>query len=182
MVETLLAISPLPLLPKKIPVMKIAVLGFGHCPSAENLEIAAIAGEQLALAGHCVVVGNLLGTFAAAIESAEAHGGQTMAVVDQTIAPNAHSALTEVLVVESSEKHQAIAEMADAGLVLGGAEGTRKLAAKLLAEGKPLIAVKGTGGAVDDQSLPVAVSVADSIDQALELLLAKLGELERSEV
>ena len=155
--------------------MKIAILGFGHSPPASNLELAVIAGERLAAAGHCVVVGNSLGTFAAAVESAATQGGQTMAVLDQATAQHTLPASTEIVVVDALEKHQRIANLAGAGLVLGGAEGTRKLVAQLMDKGKPLIAVKGTGGAVDDHSFPSSVQVVDTIDLAVERLLAKLG-------
>ncbi len=155
--------------------MKIAILGFGHAPPAYNLELAVIAGERLAAAGHCVVVGNSVGTFAAAIDSAATHGGQTMVVLDDAAAQQALPASTEIIVVDTVEKHQRIAMLADAGLVLGGAEGTRKLVAQLIAKDKPLIAVKGTGGAVDDHSLPDSIPIVDSIEFAVEKLLATLG-------
>ncbi len=156
--------------------MKIAILGFGHAPPAYNLELAVIAGEQLAAAGHCVVVGNSVGTFAAAVESAASNGGQTMAVLDEAASvQQTLPASTEIVVVDASEKHQRIATLADAGLVLGGAGGTRKLAAQLIAKEKPLVAVEGTGGAVDDDSLPNSIRVVDSIELAVEQLLATLG-------
>lgn len=151
--------------------MKIAILGFGHNPPALNLELAELAGQQLAVAGHDVLVGNLQGTFAIAIESADTHGGQTMAVVDENLAQQPLPASTEIVIVDPLQKHQRIAEIADAGLVLGGAEGTRKLAAQLLAKNKPLVAVKGTGGAVDDRSLPNSIPIADSLEDAIEQLL-----------
>jgi len=155
--------------------MMIAILGFGHLPPAHNLELAAVAAEQIAAAGLGVAVGSLKGTFATAIDVAAKNGAPTLAVVDATMAEQPHPATTEIVVVDPNEKHQRIAQIASAGLVLGGAEGTRKLAAQLLAVNKTLVAVRGTGGAVDDGSLPSEIAVVDSVDEAIELVLAAVG-------
>ena len=100
--------------------MLIAILGFGHLPPAHNLELAAVAAEQIAAAGLGVAVGSLKGTFATAIDVAAKNGAPTLAAVDPTMAEQPHPATTEIVVIAPNEKHQRITQIASAGLVLGG--------------------------------------------------------------
>jgi len=144
--------------------MHVAILGFGHNPPPKNLALAAKAANSLAASGFGVAVGSLTGAAA---------GANTLAVIDDSMVNLLHPESTEVIVVSAESKHAAIANHADAGLVLGGAGGTVRLAAQLLAAGKPLAAVAGTGGSVDDGSLPGNVPVFPDLEEALRHLAAQ---------
>ena len=154
--------------------MHIAILGFGYQPPLQNLKFAEQAITLLSERNFGIAVGNVRGTFLTALETASLLGVQGIAVIDDTMSIEALPSSTRIEVVAKEEKHAQIAKLVSAGLVLGGAEGTRKLSTKLVEADHPVVAVKGTGGAVDDGSLPELIPVVESVEQAVEFLVAKL--------
>ena len=154
--------------------MHVAILGFGHQPPAKNLTLAKTAANSLAASGLGVAVGNLVGTFAVALEASAAAAANTLAVIDDSMLDLARPESTETIVVAAELKHATIAQHAVAGLILGGAGGTLRLTDQLLAAGKPMAAVAGTGGAVDDGSLPNDVPIFSDLEAALAHLAAQL--------
>jgi hypothetical protein len=154
--------------------MFIAILGFGYQPPARNIKLVEEATSMLAEQNLGIAVGNVCGTFFMALETADRLGVQGVAVVDDSMSTKGLPASTRIDVVAADKKHDQIARLASAGLIVGGAEGTRKLSGKLVAAGHPVAAVKGSGGAVDDGSLSDLIPVFDSVEQAVNDVVNRL--------
>lgn len=157
--------------------MYVAILGFGYQPPLQNLKLAEKAVARLLECSLGVAVGNVTGTFYTVLETADLLGAHGIAVIDDSMSIESLPASTRIEIVAAKEKHAQIAKLVSAGLVLGGAEGTRKLSAKLIEKGHPVIAVKGTGGAVDDETLPESIPIMESVELAVDELVARLTTL-----
>ena len=152
----------------------MAILGFGMNPPRLNLELAKAAVSKLAAHEYGIAVGNLVGTFAIAIETADQLSIETVAVVDETMQRLARPDSTNVIVVAANEKHATIAQLASGGIILGGGNGTRKLVDQLILANKPLVGILGTGGAADDGTLPESIPFFTSLDEAIPQLLEQM--------
>ena len=117
-----------------------------------------------------VLVGNLTGVFAVALQVAHQQNGRSIAIVDETMQSLTIPDSTEVQIVEKTQKHQVLAEIARAGVIIGGGPGTIKLANAFIEHHKPLVAIAGSGGVVDEGVLPQKISVVESVTAAMELL------------
>lgn len=148
----------------------IALLGFAETPAAGNLILAVQLGRSLAQRGWTLAVGNTQGTFAYALMEASSNRGQTLAVLERNRPLIANRHLQHVTFADSQDqKHEYIADTADAGVIIGGGHGSLKLIQQFIKRDKPLCAISRSGGIVDSE-LPRQVTLYQEIYQALDAI------------
>jgi len=149
----------------------IAVLGYAtHC-SEFNKEIAFDVGRLLALRGFIVCSGNITGTFIHAFKGAKSVKGHTVAILENT-QRTAHKPFCDdaIYALDTDAKHTLISEKCQAAIVIGGGEGTKKLINRFIHLNKDVIAIKGSGGAVNSK-LNGNVRVLDNLELAVSELI-----------
>jgi len=154
-----------------MPQKCIAVLGYGENCSERNEAWAFQAGREIALHGHTVCAGNLEGTFRHAFSGAKSVSGGTMAFLESGNTESDKALCDEVRYAESTdEKHRLIASAASGAIVIGGGMGTGRLIRKLLAQNKPVVSIRHTGG-IADSLTDERVKVVSDIEEALNRLI-----------
>ncbi|MDA4123098.1 MAG: TIGR00725 family protein, partial [Thaumarchaeota archaeon] len=133
-------------------VIQISVIGYsGRLCTKRAYEAAYQVGAQIAKAGAVVVNGGLDGVMEAAAKGAHDAGGVSIGIIPSEeptegnkystfVIPSGMGFMRNFLVVNSG----------DAVIIVGGGAGTLTEAAAAYQQGKPIIAVKGTGGVADE--------------------------------
>jgi hypothetical protein len=159
---------------------QISVIGYDAklCTDAAY-EAAYRVGVALAKRGAVLINGGLEGVMEAASKGATEAGGLAIGIIPSDEAAQANRYCGVVIPSGFGfARNFLIVNSADAVIIVGGGAGTLTEAATAYGKGKPLIAVKGTGGVADewvgryfDGRRTVKVSGAESAERAVAMAL-----------
>ncbi len=130
---------------------QVSVVGFNADSCTEVARSAAYrAGRAIAEQGGVVVCGGLGGVMEAACKGASDAGGLSVGIVPSAETAQANM-YCDVVVATGLGKSRdfLVAYSGDAVVVVGGGAGTLIEVAAAYQAGKPIVAVKGTGGIAD---------------------------------
>jgi uncharacterized protein (TIGR00725 family) len=159
---------------------QIAVIGYDAKLCTETAYKAAYrVGAALAKRGAVLVNGGLEGVMEAASRGATEAGGLAVGIVPSDDAAQANGYCGVVIPSGFGfGRNFLVVNSADAVIIVGGGAGTLTEAAAAYGKGKPLVAVKGTGGVADewagryfDERRTVKVSGAESAEKAVTMAL-----------
>src|SRR5437016_957791 len=160
----------------------IGVIGDGE-PGSERERMAAEVGAELARAGVHLVCGGLGGCMEGAWRGyKEANGaGICLGILPGTSRQEANPWVDLAIPTGVNSAQGALVAMAvDAAIVLGGGGGTLSEVGLLLRDGKPVVALDGTGGAaelVGGRLLgKVSVRLASGAEDAVRMVLEALRD------
>lgn len=143
----------------------IALLGFAYHCSSHNAYHARCLGQQLAEAKLGLAVGNNSGTFACALIANQQAGGHSLSLLETGMSS---ITLATRWLPNQLLKHQQIANLASAAVIIGGSEGTRRLALAFLQRNKTVVAIEGSGGLLDE-ALDERITLVSDCESALSL-------------
>lgn len=127
----------------------IAILGSGST-CQENL-VAPIKrlGQLIAKHGWVTLTGGIGGIFDVVFDGANSANGDTIAVLNNQTEP--YFGPCRLIVKAGSEltKRAIIAQTCDGGIIAGGWLGTVNIFSMILSQKKPVLAIRGWGGAAD---------------------------------
>jgi SLOG-like protein len=154
----------------------IALLGFSESCSIHNTVYAIEVGKNLAQRGLGLAVGNTKGTFHHALIAANTIGGKTLAILEPTQLTWINYALDSIERTPSQKaKHELIACRASAGILIGGGQGSKQLIGNFQAHNKPVVAIKDSGGLVDNHETG-RIPLYDKVNDAIEYLLKQISQ------
>jgi uncharacterized protein (TIGR00725 family) len=159
---------------------QVSVIGYDSrlCTDAAY-DAAYRVGAELARRGVVVINGGLGGVMEAASKGAREAGGLTVGITPSEDGSQAN-AYCDVVVPSGMgfARNFLVVNSGDAVIIVGGGAGTLTEAAAAYGKGKPLIAVKGTGGVADewadryfDQRKTIKVSGAGTPEQAVTMAM-----------
>ncbi len=159
---------------------QISVIGYDTmlCTKAAY-EAAYRVGVALAKRGAVLINGGLEGVMEASSRGATEAGGLAVGIIPSDDASQANSYCGVVIPSGFGfARNFLVVNSADAVIIVGGGAGTLTEAAAAYGKGKPLVAVKGTGGVADewagryfDGRRTVKVSGALSAESAVTIAL-----------
>lgn len=132
--------------------IQISVVGYDHdsC-TKEAYDAAYRVGKAIAARGGVVVCGGLGGVMEAACKGARDGGGMALGIVPSADLEQANASCDIVVATGLGHtRNFLVAYSGEAIVIVGGGAGTLIEAAAAYEAGKPLVAVKGTGGVADD--------------------------------
>ncbi|HZR11485.1 MAG TPA: hypothetical protein VFA79_23065 [Myxococcales bacterium] len=160
----------------------VGVIGDG-LPGSDRERLAAEVGAQLARAGVHLVCGGLGGCMAGASRGyKQANGaGICLGLLPGTSRAEANPWVDLAIPTGVNSAQGALVAMAvDAAIVLGGGGGTLSEVGLMLRDGKPVVALDGTGGAaalIGGQHLgKVSVRLARNPEEAVRMVLDALRD------
>ena len=128
----------------------ITVIGGSRVEDPKVLEAAEKVGQLVAEKGAILVCGGRGGVMEAAARGAKKAGGLTVGILPGQTRAEANPYIDVAIPTGLSWARNAVNVLAgDAVIVIGGAAGTLSEIGLALAYQKPVIALKGTGGAAD---------------------------------
>ena len=128
----------------------ITVIGGSRVEDPKVLEAAEKVGQLVAEKGAILVCGGRGGVMEAAARGAKKAGGLTVGILPGQTRAEANPYIDVAIPAGLSWARNAVNVLAgDAVIVIGGAAGTLSEIGLALAYQKPVIALKGTGGAAD---------------------------------
>lgn len=156
-----------------------------HC-TEETLRLAYQVGWEVARSGAVLVTGGLGGVMEASSRGAKEAGGLVVGIIPHEDAYHANEHCDVVVATGIGwARNFATAYTADAIIIVGGGAGTAIEALIAYFKGKPIIALKGSGGYADeaagrylDDRKIVRVLAAGTPREAVALALKKLKEKE----
>ena len=149
----------------------VAVLGFAQECTDHNQLLAQDVGTILAKRGYGVAAGNLTSTFYYAFKAAKAAGGSTYGIIEAALAELETQYCDELKIVDDVDvKHRYIAEYCIGAIVIGGGNGTLSVIDKFLQFNRPVVAIEGSGGIVDNELDDAVLLVANSEGAVSQLL------------
>ena len=132
--------------------VQISVVGFDEdsCTAVAR-DAAYRVGKAIAMEGGTVVCGGLGGVMEAASKGALEAGGRSLGIVPSMDSAQANR-YCDIVVATGLGKSRSfvVAYTGDAMIVVGGGAGTLIEAAAAYQAGKPIVAVRGTGGVADE--------------------------------
>jgi SLOG cluster4 family len=154
----------------------IALLGFAESCSIHNTVLAMQVGKSLAKHDLGLAVGNTKGTFHHALIAANTTGGKTLAILEPNQLTWINYALDSIERTPSQKaKHALIAQRVSAGILIGGGKGSKHLMGNLLSFGKPVAAIKDSGGIVDNHEIG-NIPLYEKVDDAIKYLLKHINQ------
>jgi uncharacterized protein (TIGR00725 family) len=160
----------------------IGVIGDGQ-PGSDRERLAAQVGAALAKAGVHLVCGGLGGCMAGSARGyKEANGpGICLGILPGTSRSEANPWVDLAIPTGVNSAQGALVAMAvDAAIVLGGGGGTLSEVGLLLRDGKPVIALDGTGGAAElvggHHLGRVSVRLARNPEEAVRMVLEAIAD------
>ncbi len=164
-----------------IPV-QVSVIGSSGVISRETYEVARKVGYLIAKRGGVVICGGRGGVMEAVAKGATEGGGVAVAILPTMDKKQANPYCKIVITTSLGFARNAVVVSAgDAVIVIGGAVGTLSEVGLALAYGKPVIAVKGTGGVadmlagreIDGYKVFPASSAEEAVELAFKLVSAR---------
>jgi uncharacterized protein (TIGR00725 family) len=159
---------------------QVSVIGFDAklCTDAAY-DAAYRVGAALAKKGAVVINGGLGGVMEAASKGAAEAGGFSVGIIPPDDASQANDFCAVVIPSGFGfARNFLVVNSADAVIIVGGGAGTLTEAAAAYGKGKPLVAVRGTGGVADewagryfDERRTIRVSSADTPERAVGMAL-----------
>jgi uncharacterized protein (TIGR00725 family) len=159
---------------------QISVIGYDTKLCTETAyEAAYRVGKALAKRGAILIDGGLGGVMEAACKGATEAGGLAVGIIPSEDAAQANRYCGVVIPSGFGfARNFLVVNSADAIIIVGGGAGTLTEAAAAYGKGKPLFAVKGTGGVADawagkyfDDRKTLKVSGAESAEKAVTMAL-----------
>ena len=148
----------------------LAVLGYGSRCSEENATIAQQLGKMAGEQGLSLVAGNTTATFKYAFEAAQAYSVDRICVIEKHKEKQNTILCTQLFTTtDTHSKHNKIAQMADAAIVIGGGAGTQLLLKYFLKYKKTVVVIANSGG-ITDKELLEGVHLVENIREAFKLL------------
>jgi uncharacterized protein (TIGR00725 family) len=130
--------------------MQIGVIGSKDIYSGTIWEAALKVGGEIARAGAILVCGGLTGIMEASAKGAKEAGGTTIGIIPGNVKSEANRFIDIVIATGIGyARNTIVATTSDAVIMIAGGLGTMSEAAFALNLGKPVIALKGTGGVAD---------------------------------
>jgi uncharacterized protein (TIGR00725 family) len=131
---------------------QVSVVGFNEDSCTEAARKAAYeVGRAIAKEGGTVVCGGLGGVMEAACRGAHHEGGRSVGIVPSADAAEANRYCDVVVATGLGKSRDFIVSYSgDAMVVVGGGAGTLIEMAAAYESGKPIAAVRGTGGVADE--------------------------------
>jgi len=128
----------------------ITIIGSSMPSSQAQLEIAEQLGYQLAKKGYIIVTGGKGGIMKAASKGAKKAGGTTIGILPESHRMTANPYVDYSIPTGIGHARNAINVLSgDAIVVVGGGPGTLSEIGLALAYGKPVIAIKNSGGVAE---------------------------------
>ncbi|MDJ0273699.1 MAG: TIGR00725 family protein [Aigarchaeota archaeon] len=164
---------------------QILVIGYNRDACDERAwRLAYEVGREVALRGAVLITGGLGGVMEAASKGAYEAGGITVSIIPQKDASQANPYSTVVVATGIGHLRNFVnVYSADGVIVVGGGAGTLSEIAAAYIEGKPIVALKGSGGVADeyagrylDQRRTVLVHAAETPREAVDLVLRLISE------
>jgi conserved hypothetical protein, DprA/Smf-related, family 1 len=164
---------------------QILVVGYNKDTCDERVwRLAYEVGREVARRGAVLVTGGLGGVMEAASKGAFEAGGLTVSIIPQKDMREANPYSTVVVATGISHLRNFInVYSADGVIVVGGGAGTLTEVAAAYIEGKPVVALRGSGGVADeyagrylDQRKTVLIHAAETPSEAVELVLRLIAE------
>jgi len=164
---------------------QILVVGYNKDTCDERAwRLAYEVGREVARRGAVLVTGGLGGVMEAASKGAFETGGLTVSIIPQKDVREANPYSTVVVATGISHLRNFInVYSADGVIVVGGGAGTLTEVAAAYIEGKPVVALRGSGGVADeyagrylDQRKTVLIHAAETPSEAVELVLRLIAE------
>jgi uncharacterized protein (TIGR00725 family) len=154
----------------------IAVVGPAE-PDAESYALAVEAGRLIAERGAVVVCGGLGGVMEAAARGASGAGGSSLGILPGADRAQANRYVTMAIATGLGELRNAlVVRCSDAVLAVGGSWGTLSEVALAQRLGRPVVSLRGWS-VVDPAGAAVAgIIVAQSAVEAVEALIAAVGD------
>lgn len=144
----------------------IAIVGFANNPETGNRLLAAQFAQAAALRHWSITAGNTRGTMAVGLEHAKNLNAETTVVIERNHPIINGRSITNVIYADDhSQKHEIIAQISDAALVIGGGYGSLRLVNALLLYKKPVFALRGSGG-ITKNELPEQVTLCSRAVEA----------------
>jgi uncharacterized protein (TIGR00725 family) len=165
--------------------VQILVIGYNKDACDERAwRLAYEVGREVAKRRAVLVTGGLGGVMEAASKGAFEEGGLTVSIIPQKDMREANPYSTVVVATGISHMRNFInVYSADGVIVVGGGAGTLTEIAAAYIEGKPVVALRGSGGVADeyagrylDQRKTVLIHAADTPSEAVELVLKLITE------
>jgi hypothetical protein len=131
--------------------MQILVVGSDsdHC-TEHAYKLAYAVGEEVALKGAILITGGLGGIMEAASKGAKARGGLVVGIIPQDEKRFANAYCDVVIPTGLGYSRNFVtAYSGDAVIVVGGGVGTAIEAGVAYQKGKPIVALRGSGGTAD---------------------------------
>ncbi|NOR87752.1 MAG: methylated-DNA--[protein]-cysteine S-methyltransferase [Bacteroidales bacterium] len=148
----------------------LAILGYGKECTKKNASIATSIGKLAGKQGVSLVAGNVSSTFGYAFKAAKAYHAPTICVIEKhKRTSKEHDASKIIRTKDTHYKHNQIAQIADAAVLIGGGAGSQLLLKYFIKNKKTVIAIKGSGG-LADKNLPPQVLIASSAREAWSIL------------
>jgi uncharacterized protein (TIGR00725 family) len=129
----------------------IGVLGMGGDISAPLAEMAKEIGREIGRREAVLVCGGLGGVFRCALEGVKEERGEGLAILQDPDIPKEAEAWDVVVATGMGpSRHPVIAKTCDGAILIGGGIRSLSLVTYFVGEGKPVVALKGSGGVADD--------------------------------
>lgn len=137
--------------------LNIAIIGFAKHPVAGNFLQAAQLARSIACRRWSLLAGNYRGTMGVGLEYAHNAGAKTTVVIEKDKAIITGRYISNVIYAQhQAHKHELIAQLSDAAVVIGGGHASLRLTNALLLHNKPVFALRGSGG-ITEGELPKRV-------------------------
>lgn len=150
--------------------VRLAILGFGTECSKKNAQLASIIGRMAGKNEISLIAGNVTSTFGYAFKASKEFNVANICVIEKHKKhPKEHDATEIYHTDDTFSKHQQIAQMADAAILIGGGPGSQLLLNHFIKHKKTVVAFEGSGGIVGEK-LSKKVKIVRTPSEALKFL------------
>ncbi|MDW8041935.1 MAG: TIGR00725 family protein [Nitrososphaerota archaeon] len=165
--------------------MQVLVIGYNRDTCTERAaELAYRVGRAVATRGAVLVSGGLGGVMEAASKGAVEAGGLVLGIIPQKDMKEANPYCNVVVATGMGHLRNFLnVYSSDGVIVVGGGAGTLTELAAAYIEGKPIVAVMGSGGVADefanrylDERKSVMIRSAETPEEAVDLLMSLIRE------
>lgn len=152
--------------------IRLAILGFGTECSKKNAQLASTIGKMAGKNEISLIAGNVTSTFGYAFKASKEYKVANICVIEKYKKHLREHDATEIYHVEDTfSKHQQIAQMADAAILIGGGPGSQMLLNHFIKLKKTVVALEGSGGIVG-RNLSKKVEIVKNPSQAFKFLFS----------
>jgi len=150
--------------------LNIAIIGFAKHPAPGNFLHAAQLAREVARRQWSLLAGNYHGTMGVGLEHARNGNAETLIVIEKDRPVISGRYISKVIYAQNqAHKHELIAQLSDAAIVIGGGHASLRLVNALLLHNKPVFALRGSGG-ITASELPKRVLVYSEAADALAVI------------